>query len=384
MGAILCAHFGQAQTDNLVLNGGFEKRMENTNCRYAPNTEAFNRLTATWQTFRGMTPDLIHWVPDFYGDCFFPKPHTGTGAVGIITYLPAVDIGHNYDFHELVVGQLRFPLQKGQEYEVSMFVQYSDSTAIDHLEILYREGHPIVPTAAGNLGVGFFFNKPRWRPDRDFVPQVVFKEAIVTRHGEWVKISQTFTADRAYLYFVIGNFGKDAETPTTLPDPVRMDSLHATIEEFADRPKRIAYYCLDDISVRPAERPSAKSVLTKELEEKSMYVFKNVHFETGQWNLLPAALPELEALAEYLTEHPEKKAEIGGHTDAVGAAEDNRILSDKRAESVGQFLLEKGVGKERLTWKGYGEEQPVASNDSPNGRKENRRVEVKIRQTADD
>lgn len=367
-----------AQSDNLVLNGGFEKLTENNPCRYTPNTEVFNRSATSWSTYRGMTPDLIHWVPDAYGDCFFPKPHSGKGAVGIITYLPAVDLGQLYGFHELIVGQLRFPLQPGQAYEVSMHIHKSDSTAIDHLERLYSEGHPIRPTAAGDLGVGFFFREPRWRPDRDFEPQVLFKEPIITPQGEWVKISQTFVADRAYLHFAIGNFSKGFDTPTTLPDATEIDSLNRSTPGFADRPKRIAYYCLDNISVRAVEKPTAKSVLTKQLEEKSTYTFKNVNFETNKWELLPKALPELKALAEYLNENPDKKAQIIGHTDAVGQTEANRILSEKRAESVCRYLIAKGVTEERLTWEGKGEEQPIASNESAKGREENRRVEVKI------
>jgi len=366
------------QSDNLVINGDFEKHDGNFPCQYTPNTETFNRTTTKWDTYGGMTPDLIHWQPDDYGDCFFPKPHSGDGAVGIITYLPAIDLGQNYDFHELIVGQLRFPLQAGQAYEVSMYVQNSEATAIDHLERLYREGHPIRPTAAGNLGVGFFFREPRWRPERDFKPQVIFKEPIITKEGEWIKISQTFVADRAYLFFAIGNFGKDIDTQTTLSDSNKIDSLNRVTSGFADRPKRIAYYCLDDISVKTVERPTAKSVLTKELETKSIYTFKNVQFETNKWDLQSKALPELKALAEYLNDHPEKKAQVIGHMDAIGRAEDNRILSDKRAESVCKFLLAKGIKKERLSWEGKGEDQPIASNETPNGREENRRVEVKI------
>lgn len=379
---LLTGNFGICQSDNLVINGSFERLNTNgdgISCRYMPNSNTFVKHATDWQTYGGMTPDLIVWRPDDFGNCFFPKPHSGEGAIGMITYLPAVDLGKFHDYHEYIFGRLRFPMEAGQAYEVSMYIQQADSTAIDHLEVLYTEGHPILPTAAGNLGVCFLYREARWEPKGGYQPQVLFKDPIVTKHGEWVKISQTFVADRAYLFFGIGNFFKDTDTRTTLPNSAEIDSFNLAQEGFAEKWKRIAYYCIDDISVTPVETPTAKSVITKQLEEKSIYTFENVNFETAKWDLLPEALPELKALAEYLLEHPEMKVEIAGHTDAVGKDEDNRILSEKRAEAVCKYLIFRGVAEERLKFQGYGESQPVAPNDTPKGRAANRRVECRIR-----
>lgn len=367
--------------DNLVLNPGFEQMKNNGDgipCRYMPNGKYFNDHASTWTTYGSMTPDLIVWRGDQFGDCFFPKPHAGEKALGMITYMPAVDFNRFHDFHEYIMGKLRFPLVPGQAYEVSMYIQQADSVALDHLRIMHGEKQIILPTAAGNLGICFLYNEPRWEPKDGFQPQVLFKEPIVTQHGEWLRLRQTFVADRAYLFLAIGNFGKDADTRTTLPDPAAIDSFNLAQTGFAEKRKRIAYYCLDDISVTAVETPTAKSVITQQLEEKKRYTFENVHFETGKWELLPKALPELAALAEYLLEHPGQQAEIAGHTENVGQDEDNRILSEKRAEAVRKYLVFKGVPESRITAKGYGEAEPVARNDTPTGRAENRRVECRL------
>ncbi len=370
------------QNDNLVLNPSFEKAKPKSSfppCSYASNSMSFNNATVGWWTWKGMTPDYIIWEPDDFGECHFPKPHSGNHAVGLINFLPAVDLGKYYDFHEFIAGSLRFPLEPGKAYRVEFFIQQADLTAIDHLERLYSEGHPIVPTSAGNLGFCFLYSKPRWNPRDGFKPQVLFKEPIVTQHGEWIKLSATFVPDRAFLFFIVGNFFKDENTKVSIPNNNDITAFNLAQTGFAEKKKRIAYYLIDDISVTLTEMPTAKSVISEALADKSVYVFKNVNFETGKWDLLPAALPELKALAEYLLENPALKAEIGGHTDDVGSDEDNRILSEKRAEAVYKYLIFKGVGENVLAFSGYGESQPIENNETPQGRLANRRVVCKLK-----
>ncbi|NDF97775.1 MAG: OmpA family protein, partial [Chitinophagia bacterium] len=83
-------------------------------------------------------------------------------------------------------------------------------------------------------------------------------------------------------------------------------------------------------------------------------------------------------LAGLLQENPTIKIEIGGHTDNVGKAVDNLTLSDQRAKAVVDYLLAKKIDPARLSAKGYGITQPVADNNTPEGRALNRRTEMKI------
>jgi outer membrane protein OmpA-like peptidoglycan-associated protein len=90
------------------------------------------------------------------------------------------------------------------------------------------------------------------------------------------------------------------------------------------------------------------------------------------------SIPELEKIKEFLMLNPDIRVEIGGHTDNSGAAAYNRQLSEKRSLSVYKFLVDHGIRKERLITKGYGPDQPLASNDTEEGKQKNRRIEFRI------
>ncbi len=110
----------------------------------------------------------------------------------------------------------------------------------------------------------------------------------------------------------------------------------------------------------------------------SKTVLKNIFFETGRWELVEKSKTELRLLIEFLKRNPTLKVEIGGHTDQVGSTKDNQILSEKRANSVKEFLALNGILPNRLSAKGYGESEPIAPNDTEGGRAQNRRIEFKV------
>lgn len=106
--------------------------------------------------------------------------------------------------------------------------------------------------------------------------------------------------------------------------------------------------------------------------------FDNLQFETAKAVIKDESFASLEDLATYLVDNPEFRLRIAGHTDSQGAAQANLILSKKRAESVRDFLESRGVAKERMIVQFFGEEQPVATNDTAEGREQNRRVEMEV------
>ena len=115
-----------------------------------------------------------------------------------------------------------------------------------------------------------------------------------------------------------------------------------------------------------------------QFEAPKSFVLDNCTFESGKANLKPEAFAVLNELVEYLNRKDDEKIEIGGHTDNVGKAEANMILSTNRANTVREYLITKGIAPERVSSKGYGLTEPVAENDSAEGRQMNRRTEVKI------
>ncbi|MGO2148986.1 OmpA family protein, partial [Halomonas sp.] len=105
-------------------------------------------------------------------------------------------------------------------------------------------------------------------------------------------------------------------------------------------------------------------------------VLQDVNFEFDSAQLTAQARGVLDGVAERLVNNPDVRVSIEGHTDSRGAAQYNKNLSQRRAESVAAYLAQRGVGANRMRAVGYGEERPVASNDTDAGRAQNRRVEM--------
>jgi outer membrane protein OmpA-like peptidoglycan-associated protein len=102
----------------------------------------------------------------------------------------------------------------------------------------------------------------------------------------------------------------------------------------------------------------------------------DVLFDTGSYTLKPGAREKLAKISGILLAHPGLNLQIEGHTDSVGGDEFNQQLSEQRAGSVRDFLAEQGVPVSTITARGFGKTQPVATNDTPEGRQRNRRVEL--------
>lgn len=105
---------------------------------------------------------------------------------------------------------------------------------------------------------------------------------------------------------------------------------------------------------------------------------RNITFEYRSASITKESITELEKLAKFMKNRPYLRIEIGGHTDDRGSDSYNQKLSESRAKSVAEFLTGRGVPFDKVSYKGYGETQPIAPNDTPQGRELNRRVEFKL------
>ena len=114
------------------------------------------------------------------------------------------------------------------------------------------------------------------------------------------------------------------------------------------------------------------------IEKGEIIRLNNIFFASGKYELLAESYGELDKLLQVLKSNSKMKIEISGHTDAVGADADNLTLSNNRANAVMNYLLGKGIAKDRLSAKGYGETKFIASNDTDEGKQLNRRVEFLI------
>ena len=108
------------------------------------------------------------------------------------------------------------------------------------------------------------------------------------------------------------------------------------------------------------------------------YVLKGVNFDTNKWNLRDDAQKPLKILQKTMKKNPKLVIELAGHTDSVGEDEDNMLLSQRRSSAVKAYLLVNDIEDNRILAKGYGETVPSSTNDTPEGRQENRRTEVRV------
>lgn len=114
------------------------------------------------------------------------------------------------------------------------------------------------------------------------------------------------------------------------------------------------------------------------IQQGSRFLLENIYFNTGEHKLESKSYSELQRLINFLNENHTVKVEISGHTDNVGLKSQNLELSVRRAESVVDYLIEWGIDSQRITYKGYGDTQPIAPNNMEENRKYNRRIECKI------
>lgn len=105
----------------------------------------------------------------------------------------------------------------------------------------------------------------------------------------------------------------------------------------------------------------------------------DVLFDTGSSSLAPGAYSRLDQLADSLGRYPDTDVIVKGHTDGAGTEASNLTLSEQRADSVRRYLIGKGVSPARVTSVGFGESMPLATNSTPEGRLQNRRVEIEVR-----
>lgn len=359
IGLLLCACgmgsslMGQTH-ENLVPNPSFE-RFSRVPIGWFYKGKNFSDVMKYWNAPTGASPDIFgpkvivpkHWEEKGFGR---QMARTGSTLVGITSYGCEEGKPHCREYLQI---QLKESLVIGQKYHFEFWV----SSLPKSLHI-------------NRLGAYFSTEEMQFIDDStiEVKPQVEAAKILTTRNGRWVRVAASFTATEEASYLIIGNFYSDKETKVLKP---RSDALN------------YAYYYLDDVLLRK-EQPILKVPIKADdlsktpIEVGRVVTLKNIFFETDKYELLPRSFVELNKLLSLMRTHPNMVIEIRGHTDIVGNDDYNQYLSRKRSKSVVHFLIEHGVEAYRLQYKGFGSEQPTATNDTNVGRQLNRRVEFKI------
>ncbi len=159
-------------------------------------------------------------------------------------------------------------------------------------------------------------------------------------------------------------------------DPKRIDSdgdgINDNLDKCPDKAETVNGYLDDDGC------PDEKPVTEAPIKKGQKFILENIEFEFGKADLKPGVFQSLESAYSTMVDYPKMTVEIGGHTDNIGKAKANQELSLRRAESVKNYLVAKGIDGSRIMTRGYGPSQPVGSNKTDEGRAKNRRIEFKV------
>lgn len=136
----------------------------------------------------------------------------------------------------------------------------------------------------------------------------------------------------------------------------------------------------DSITVVLRQLPKIEEIVETPEIVGQTFVLHNMFFATNKTNILEGSEEALQTLYDYLTANPDSRIKIIGHTDSVGSDEFNQKLSEGRAQAIREALIQRGIDENRVEAEGRGETEPVADNETEEGRQENRRVEIEILQ----
>lgn len=363
---------------NYVPNPGFENT-DREFCKWNQSGREYMEAIDHWDSPTESTPDLLSlrvkphcWANPTHHSGGKQGPHYGDNMAGIKTYGLG---GTNTFWHEYLSVKLDSTLVPGQRYYAEFYVCRA------------------VKSDKASNNIGMYFSDTavvtRNRMPLFFTPQVNAEKIVKSRWNIWKKVSGVFEVDSEKNYLLIGNFYNDNVTET---------------DDFPEG-EGGAYYYIDDVKVRlatadealsPKPRrsipPRPKRVLkkteilsTKEIKLDSIdykvgntIALENIFFAFDKATILPESKPELNRLINILKDYPYMKIQISGHTDNVGTDNYNQKLSENRAKSVVDYLIEEDIDPGRLSYKGYGSSKPKVSNATDSGRSINRRVEFTV------
>ena len=339
---------------NIVPNPGFE-RWSGPPVGWSYRGAYFGQVMKYWFSVTTSSPDAYgpgvrvprDWADKGFGD---QKPHGGKSMAGLTLYGCTNGKPHCREYIEIPLAE---PLVAGQTYYFECWVAHLQKS----LQI---------------NKIGAYLSEKRVERKSDEVlllsAQVSTRNILAAPDGKWVKVSGQFKAENEAEYLLLGNFSDDAATES---------------KAYRDDCFNYAYYYFDDVLLKKVPPylsvPVKADDLTKQpLEAGKTILLKNIYFEFDKDELMPRSFVELNKLLKIMQENPRLVIEIAGHTDNLGNDAYNLDLSRRRAKSVMAFLLENKITNNRLRSRGEGESKPVATNDTDEGRAQNRRVEFLV------
>lgn len=225
------------------------------------------------------------------------------------------------------------------------------------------------PEGNGMLDIYEFDLPEHLRPEK-----VIYLKGIITNkeNGKPLRaIFELFNVKTCRM--VIQSFSDEMTGEFLVPLPMGQNyALNVGAENF------LFYSEYFELKVSEANAVENKYIELDPIKEGKRVVLRNVFFESDSYELLDESKSELDKLVQFMERNPRLRIELSGHTDNTGSASKNKSLSENRAKAVYHYLTENGIKEHRLSYKGYGAEQPIAPNNSESNKALNRRTEFKI------
>jgi OmpA-OmpF porin, OOP family len=297
----------------------------------------------------------------------------GNNVVGITTYGVMANETQK-ELREYVQGTLNQPLTIGKKYYITYNVHF-------HCE------------GTGNLGI--YFSTKQLKTDSSYrlplSPQLNHKK-IIPFSKDWTVVRDSFVAREAYTHFTIGNFFANSETDIESNKlnyhKAYLDNIVIEEQQDSKMASKLLDMMVENTTYYPsatttnnANTPSVSSPNSSNIPtvlKGEVLVLDKVWFQFNASDLQNESSAQLNKLALLMQKRPNMKILVKGHTSSEGGDDYNMKLSETRAQSVKQYLISQGITSERIASKGFGETQPVATNDTEDGRQRNRRVEFEI------
>lgn len=357
----------QVFSQNLVPNSSFEKAKRCTDL-----IGNFDKNVTDWSTPTWGTTDLFNscsngkvGVPDNYNGKQIPK--NGNNYAGF--YLHSED-----NYREYVQVKLKKTLEKDKSYVLSFYVSLAETSdfAIKNIDFLLTENE-LNTTLSRELSE----RQLRKIDYENYSLYRVENSRFYDNKSGWALISKEFIAKGNEQFLTIGNFNKNSKTEKILiSNKNRFNMSYYFIDlvslERTDLPKK-----QERQNVKISEQPTI-NLETENIELNKDYTFSNVVFDFNSTELSENAKAEIVSINKFLEKNLDTKILISGHTDNIGTSNFNQELSENRAKSVADFFVFLGLDSSRISAIGYGNTNPISTNETEKGRNKNRRVSFKI------
>jgi len=358
-------------SQNLVPNPSFEEFLDFKTDNKSSWHKLQNSDTPDYFNF-GNAESSNNIFNEYIGGTY---PKSGVAFVGI--FCLRINPHRNIkNIREFIESPLTKHLEKDSVYkiELSLFLDEESNIAIKNFGILFSES-----TMQSDNDLRLFAIKP----------QIEFNSSFLDNRDNWITLQAFYKAAGTEKYLVIGNFRSDKTAITKKNIPAVRKGKR---EKWGlSQSEKASYYSIDDVVVEKVtiqnEIQLSEETKTPVLQDTfkieeigidSAIILNNVFFEFNKYDLLPGSNTEINKLNYLMSTNPAIKIRIEGHTDNIGSYQFNLNLSLKRVESVANYLISKGINPQRIELAAFSYNYPIASNQSEEGRKQNRRVAFKI------